>query len=202
VHLVVSSRARVKHLADLKGKRVAIDAPSSATNLTVRSILTGAKLKAANLKLSFQSPADAAVALKAGKIDAFFVIGAAPLHLVDELVTAGDAKLLPIDGAPLAAWLKKQPFLSPVDLPPGTYHGSKATRTVAVTALWVATAQLPDTVAYSLTRALWNPANRPEIDSLGAVGASIRRDGPLVSSAVPLHAGAAKFYKNAGRVQN
>ena len=202
VHLVVSAKGRIKRIADLKGKRVAIDAPSSATNLTVRSILTGAKLKPSSLKLSFQSAADAVADLRAGKIDAFFVIGAAPMHLVDELVTAGDAKLLPIDGAPLTAWLKKQPFLSPVDLPAGAYHGSKAVRTVAVTALWVATAQLPDAVAYSLTRALWNPANRPEIDSLGAVGASIRRDGPLVSPAVPLHPGAAKFYKDAGRLQN
>ena len=30
----------------------------------------------------------------------------------------------------------------------------------------------------------------------------IRPDGMLVSSSVPLHAGAAKFYQNAGRLQN
>lgn len=202
VHLVVSSKARIKRIADLRRKRIAIDAPSSATNLTVRSILTAARLKPSALKLSFQSPVEAAAALKAGKIDAFFVIGAAPLRVVDELVAAGTAKLMPIESAQLAAWLKKQPFLSPIDLPAGAYHGSKPVRTVSVTALWVATAELPDAVAYSLTRALWNPANRRELDSLGAVGASIRRDGPLVSSAVPLHPGAAKFYKDAGQLQN
>jgi len=54
----------------------------------------------------------------------------------------------------------------------------------------------------SLMRALWNPANRVELDGLGSLGLSIKRDGLLVSSAVPLHPGAAKFYQDAGRLQN
>ena len=154
------------------------------------------------MKLSYQSPVQAAEALEAGKLDAFFIVGTAPLHLVDELVTAGTAKLLPIDGGSITTWVKKQPFLMTVELPAGTYHGTKPIRTVSVAALWVTTATLPDTVAYSLTRALWNPNNRRELDSLGSVGASIRRDGALVSSPVPLHPGAAKFYQDAGRLQN
>jgi hypothetical protein len=202
VHLVVSQRSRIKKIGDLKGKRIGIDAPSSATNATARAILTAAKLNPAKLKLSYQSASQAAADLTAGKIDAFFVIGTAPLHLVDDLLSNGSAKLLAIDGNAIASWLKKQPFLIATDLPAGAYHGSKPMRTLAVVALWVATAQLPDNVAYSLTRALWNPANRGELDSLGAVGASIRRDGTLVSSSVPLHPGAAKFYQDAGRLQN
>jgi TRAP transporter TAXI family solute receptor len=202
VHLVVSSRARVKHVADLKGKRVAIDAASSSTNLTARAILAAAKLKPASVKLSEQPATQAVEDLKAGKIDAFFIIGSAPLHLIDDLVKGGAAKLLPIDGGAIAAWVKRQPFTSAVDLPAGAYQNAKPTRTVAVTALWVTTAQLQNDVAFSLTRALWNPGNRVELDSLGAIGASIRRDGPLVSAAVPLHPGAAKYYQDAGRLQN
>jgi TRAP transporter TAXI family solute receptor len=202
VHLVVSARARVKRIGDLKGKRIGIDAPSTATNVTARAILTAAKLNLGNLKLSYQSATQAAADLAAGKIDAFFIIGAAPLHLVDDLLSSGSAKLLAIDGSAIASWVKKQPFLIATELPAGTYHGSKPMHTLAVVALWVATAKLPDKVAYSLARALWNPANRAELDSLGAVGASIRRDGMLVSSPVPLHPGAAKFYQDAGRLQN
>jgi TRAP transporter TAXI family solute receptor len=202
VHLVVSSRSRVKRLSDLKGKRIGIDAPSTATHLTARAILSAAKLNVSKLRLSFQPPKQAVADLAAGKIDAFFIIGAAPLHPVDELVRGSSARVLPIEGKAIAGWLKTQPFLATVELPAGTYHEAKATRTLAVVALWVATAKLPDTVAYSLTRALWNPTNRVELDSLGAVGATIRRDGRLESSPVPLHAGAAKFYQDAGRLQN
>lgn len=202
VHLVVSARGHIKRIADLKGKRVGIDEASSSTNATARLILNAARIKMASLRLSYQPAAQAAEDLKAGKIDAFFVIGAAPMHVVDDLLSAGTAKLIPLDGGSLAAWLKKQPFLAAVDLPAATYHGPKSVRTVSVAALWVATTQLPDTVAYSLTRALWNPANRPELDSLGTVGASIRRDGALASPSIPLHPGAAKFYQDAGRLQN
>jgi len=202
IHLVVAAHARVKRVSDLKGKRIGIDAPSSATNATARSILVAAKLNVAKLKLSFQSPDQAAADLKSGKLDAFFVIGAAPLRVVDDLLRRGSARLVAIDGSAIAAWLKTQPLLLSIDLPADAYHGSKATRTLAVSALWITTAKLPDDVAYSLTRALWNPANRSELDSLGSVGASIRRDGLLEPSPIPLHAGAAKFYQDAGRLQN
>ena len=202
VHLVVATHARIKRLSDLKGKRIGIDAPTSATNATARAILAAAKLKVSKLRLSFQSPEDAAADLKNGKLDAFFVIGAAPVRVVDYLLRHGAARLLPIDGKSLAAWLKAQPFVVPVDLPEGTYNGSKETHTLGVAALWVATAKLPDDVAYSLTRALWNPANRAELDGLGAIGATIHRGGLLESSPVPLHPGAAKFYQDAGRLQN
>jgi uncharacterized protein len=202
IHLVVGAKARVKRLSDLKGKRIAIDAASSATNVTARAILAAAKLNVAKLKLSFQSPEQAALDLKAGKIDAFFAIGPAPMRAVDEVVRHGSARLLPIEGGAIAGWLKKQPFLAAAEVPAATYHSAKSTHTVGVVALWVATAQLPDSVAYSLTRAIWNPANRTELDVLAAQGLSIKPDGRLVSSLVPLHPGAAKYYQDAGRLQN
>ena len=200
VHLVVAAQSRVKRLSDLKGKRIAIDAPASATNVTARAILTAAKL--ASPKLSFQPPEQAAADLKAGRIDAFFAIGAAPLRAVDDLLQHNAARLVPIEGNLIAAWLKTQPFLAAAELPADAYHGAKSTHTVAVVALWVATAKLPDKVAYSLTRALWNPVNHGELDGLGTLGLSIKRDGLLESSPVPLHPGAAKFYQDAGRLQN
>jgi uncharacterized protein len=200
VHLVVGAKSRVKRLSDLKGKRIAIDAPSSATNVTARAILGAANLTSP--KLSFQAPEQAAADLKAGKIDAFFAIGSAPMHAVDDLLRHGSARLVPIEGGAITAWLKTQPFVAAVEVPADAYHGTKSTHTLAVVALWVATAKLPDSVAYSLTRALWNPANRVELDGLGAMGVSIKRDGLLESSPIPLHPGAAKFYQDAGRLQN
>lgn len=202
IHLVVATRARVKHLSDLKGKRVGIDAATSATNVTARAILAAAKVNVAKVKFTFQSPERAAADLKAGKLDAFFVIGTAPVHVVDDLLRRGSARLVAIDGSAIATWLKRQPLLMAVDLPDSAYHGSKKTHTLAVVALWVATAKLPDDVAYSLARALWNPANRVELDGLGPVGLSIHRDALLESSSVPLHPGAIKFYQDAGRLQN
>ena len=202
VQLVVAARARVKRLSDLKGKRIAIDAPTTATNATARAILAAAKLKPTQLKLSFQSPEQAAADVKSGKLDAFFVIGTTPVRVVDDLLRHGSARLVAIDGAAIGAWLKTQPSFMVAELPAGAYEGSKKTQTVAVAALWVATTTLPNDVAYSLTRALWNPVNRGELDGLGPVGASIHRNGLLESSAIPLHPGAAKFYQDAGKLQN
>lgn len=202
VELIVSAKAHIRRLVDLKGKRIAIDAPSSATNVTARSILAAAKLPLAKLKISYQ-PADQAMAdLKAGKVDAVFVVGSASAHLADDQLQKGTAKLVPIDGANVAIWLKTQPFVTAADVPDPSGHGTKPVRTVAVAALWVATAKLSDDVAYSLARALWNPANHSELDKLAAFGIAIHRDALLESTPVPLHPGAAKYYQDAGRLQN
>jgi TRAP transporter TAXI family solute receptor len=202
IHLVVAAKSRVKRLADLKGRRIAIDAPASATNVTARAILAAAKLNVARLKLSFQSADQAALDLKEGKIDAFFAIGPTPVQAVADAVRQGFGRLLPIEGAAIAAWVKKQPFLVAAEVHAITYPPTKPTRTLAVAALWVTTAQLPDNVAYGLARAIWNPANRSELDALASQGLAIAPDPRLESSAIPLHAGAAKFYQGAGRLQN
>ena len=125
VHLVVAAHARVKRLSDLKGKRIGIDAPSSATNATARAILTAAKLNLAKLKLSFQTPEQAASDLRNGKLDAFFVIGAAPVHVVDDLLRRGSARLVAIDSTAITAWLKTQPLLMSVVLPDAAYRARK-----------------------------------------------------------------------------
>lgn len=202
LHIVAGARSRIKRLSDLKGKRVAIDAPLSATNVTARAVFTAAGLKTSAMKLSFQTPEQAADDLKSGKIDAFFAIGSAPVKVVDGLMRRGSAKLVPLDAPTLARLTQSQKMFSAKELPEDTYRGSKAVKALSITALWVASTRLPDDVAYSITRALWSESNRGQIDQLGVAGATMRADVGLDALPLPIHPGAAKFYSEMKRLEN
>jgi len=54
--------------------------------------------------------------------------------------------------------------------------------------------------AYALTRALWHPDNRPALSASHPQGRNITLNSAIVDHDVPLHPGAARYYRQAGRL--
>jgi hypothetical protein len=192
VHLVVATRAHINDIAHLRRKRVSLGAVNSGTAVTARAVLSAFRVRA---KTS-NEPADlAAQKLQAGKLDAFFFVGGTPVPLVDSLVRSGAAKLLALDGKGRETLIAHVKGLSTATIPAGTYGNSPAVDTVSVQALWIVNDQVSNDVVYGVTRALFNPANRPQLNS-GPPAArliSVRRASTGLPA--PLHPGAAKFYR-------
>jgi len=199
LHLVVSSKVKVRRLRDLYGKRVGIGAQNSAVNHTVRSVLRAAKMSTRRIRFSYGAPEDAAEDLRTGKLDAFFVIGVAPIDVVDGLVRRHQGRVVGIDTSVLAALAKKNQMLGKVELAADTYRGSKAVPTLSVATIWLVNESLPTDVAYAVLRSLWNPANRTELERLGPVAMTIDVKKAGESLPVPLHKGARRFYAEVGR---
>jgi uncharacterized protein len=74
-------------------------------------------------------------------------------------------------------------------------------KTVSVNSIWVTTSKQPDTLIYNITAALWNPNTRKLLDSGHAQGRAIRLESALQGLAIPLHAGAQKFYAEKGLIK-
>jgi TRAP transporter TAXI family solute receptor len=199
LHLVVASRSRIRKLGDLTGKRVAIDGPRSATNFTVHQLLSSAKINVRRVKLSFEPADRAAEAMRNGKLDAFFVIGVAPVRAVDGLVRRGQARVVALDARATAALAAANPMFSRYVLPADTYRSSKAVATLNVSAVWVVQKSMPDAVVRAVLRSLWNPSNRPELKRLGKVAQTLDAAKAAENLPMPLHTGAARFYADAGR---
>lgn len=199
LHLVVAPRSRIRRLADLKGKRVAIDTARSATNYTVRNVFAAAGIPPSRLRLSFQTAELAARDLRDGKLDAFFVIGVAPIKSVDTLIRRGQARLIGIDSGVAAALARRNTMLSKVELPADTYRSSRRVVTLNVATLWLVHESLSPRVAQSILRSLWNPANRAELRRLGPATRTISAAKAAENLPLPLHEGAARFYAEAGR---
>lgn len=199
LHLVVASRSRIKRMRDLVGRRVGIDSLKTATNFLVRSVLSASKIEPMRLKLSFQTPDVAAQDLANGKLDAFFVVGVAPVRAVDNLLRRGQARMVSIDAKVVDAMSKKNPMVSKVDLPAETYRNSKPVTTLAIASIWVVNKSVSDNLVRGILRALWNPANRGQIQRLGVLAKTISVQKAAENLPVPLHPGAQRFYAEAGR---
>ncbi len=199
IHLVAAKAANVKSVADLKGKRISLDEPGSGTLVDARIILAGYGLKESDVKADFLKPNQAAEKMRDGGMDAFFFVGGYPTSAITELAaTGGGIDLIPIDGAAAEAIRKQYTFFSADEIPANTYKNVGAAKTLAVGAQWVTSAKVPDAVVYEVTKGLWSDKARAALDAGHAKGKFIRKETALEGAGIPVHPGAARFYKEAG----
>jgi hypothetical protein len=200
VHVVVRKAAAVKSIADLKGKKISIDEPGSGTLINAKAILAAHGLGDRDYTPEYLKPNQAAEKMKDGTVDAFFFTGGFPAAAISELASTGSGiDLLPVVGPAAEKLMKDLPFFSADEIPAGTYKDVGAVKTVAVGAHWVTSAKVSADTVYAVVKALWSDKTRAALDAGHAKGKSIRKETALTGiGGVPLHDGAARFYREAG----
>ncbi len=201
IHLVALADSGINSVADLKGKRVSLDEPGSGTYVDANLILEANGLSAGDITAEALKGGAASEALRNGKIDAFFVVAGYPTGSLVELASAASIKLVPIDGDAAAGLVSEFGFFAASNIPEGAYEGVPTTPTVAVGAQWFTSAGEDEELIYNITKALWNEQSRKLLDVGHAKGKTITPDTALNGIGVPLHAGAERFYKEAGLLE-
>ncbi|MFO1035266.1 MAG: TAXI family TRAP transporter solute-binding subunit [Geminicoccaceae bacterium] len=198
VHLVVRPDAGIAHITDLKHKRVSLDRPGSGTRVDAELVLAAAGLGAADLDVLDTPPGRNVDLMKAGDLDAFFLVAGYPVAAITELATDIGARLVPIDGPELQALRDRQPFFGSAVIPAGTYPGVGATATAAVQAQWLVSADEPDALVTAICGSLWRQGAEKVLDAGHPKGREIRLASAIEGIAVPLHPGAEAFYRERG----
>ena len=199
VHVVVKKGSGIKSVADLKGKRVALDEPGSGTLVNARAILAAYGLKEADIKPEYIKPNQAGDKMKDGALDAFFFTGGAPAGAIAELATSGSGiELLTIDGKEADALRASSPFFAPDLIEADTYKGVSAVKTLAVGAQWVTVDKADTATVYEITKALFSDAAQKQLAAGHAKGKFITKENAVKGAGIPFHPGAEKFYKEAG----
>jgi uncharacterized protein len=202
VHVVVKKGSGIKTVADLKGKRVALDEPGSGTLVNARAILAVYGLKESDIKPEYIKPNQAGDKMKDGSLDAFFFTGGAPAGAIAELASAGSGiELLPIDGPQAEALRKNSPFFAPDTIAADTYKGVGAVQTLAVGAQWVTSDKADPATVYEITKSLFSEAAQKQLANGHAKGKFINRENAVKGAGIPFHPGAEKFYKEAGMLK-
>lgn len=198
--LVVAADSGIENIRDLRGKRVMLGAADSGTLERTRSILTAFHVPWWRVRAV--SPDDGAPAqlMRQGKLDAFFVVSGVPLESVQALLRDRKARLLPIDGEGRDRLVKRLPQLVPAVIPAGVYPGQGAVETVATRAWWVTRASESDALIYGITRALFNPANRGQLAASHPAARDISLAYAVDNPPAPIHPGAARFYREMGKL--
>lgn len=202
VHIVIRKGSGIKTVADLKGKRVALDEPGSGTLINARTILAAYGIKEADIKAEYIKPNQAGDKLKDGALDAFFFTGGSPAGAIAELASSGAGiELLPIDGPQADAIRQSDGFFSPDLIAEGTYKGVGSTRTLAVGAQWVTSDKADAAAVYEITKALYGDAGQKAMAAGHAKGKFITKENAVRGAGIPFHPGAEKFYREAGLIK-
>jgi uncharacterized protein len=199
LHVVVKKGSGIKSIADLKGKRVALDEPGSGTLINARIVLAAYGVKEAEIKPEYIKPNQASDKMKDGSLDAFFFTGGAPAGAIAELASSGSGiELLPIDGPQAEGLRMASPFFAVDEIPADTYKGVAGVKTLAVGAQWVTSDKADAETVYQITKALYSDATQKTLAAGHAKGKFITLKNAVQGVGIPFHPGAERFYKEAG----
>ena len=202
VHVVVRKNSGIKSVADLKGKRVALDEPGSGTLVNARAILAAYGLKESDIRPEYIKPNQAGDKMKDGSLDAFFFTGGAPAGAIAELASSGAGiDILPIEGAAAETLRRSSPFFAPDVIAADTYKGVGSVNTLAVGAQWVTSDKADANVVYEITKALFSAPAQALLGAGHAKGKFITRENAVKGAGIPFHPGAERFYKEAGLIK-
>lgn len=198
---IVTCNPDIKTVADLAGKKVSVGAAGSGVYFNAVDILSAYGLGDLNDKgeftqiiANYQSFGDSADSLTDGTIDAAFIVAGAPTNAISSLATTKDVYLVSLDDAHIDTLLAASPYYSKTTIPADTYPGTPEATTVAVGAVVIARDDVSEDDIYNFVSDIYeNAANLSH-------GKASELDLTFAASvtAVPYHAGAAKYFAEKG----
>ncbi|MBO4210372.1 TAXI family TRAP transporter solute-binding subunit [Micromonospora echinofusca] len=194
--VIVRTDAKIRTMADLRGKRVSTGSPKSGTDVLAGRLLTAAGLDPERgirrLRLSLP---ETAKRMRAGSLDAMFFSGGLPTPGIADLLAAapGTFTFLPIANLiePLTA--AYGPVYTTAELPKEAYGTPAGVPTITVANLILVSADMPDRLAYDLTALLFS--HQTELAAVHPEGRNFDKQSAAGTDPIPLHPGAARYYR-------
>ncbi|PLW77779.1 TAXI family TRAP transporter solute-binding subunit [Cohaesibacter celericrescens] len=189
MHFVMSSKSGVTDFAGMEGKSVLLGKGSFGAREGAKYLkLFGLedKIKLAEVEISNAVPA-----LKNGQIDGFVTSGSWPAPNVVEAAASTDVHILSLSDDQI-----KQTKRTKLVIPAGTYAGQDtAVNTTSLPVVAFTTTAMDEATAYTLTKTFWEQKAK-----MGAGAPWWNGVNKELMSNIPgkLHAGAVKYYKEAG----
>lgn len=192
----------IKTLMDVKGKRHNIGNVGSGTRGTWEVLEAALGWKRGDLKLASElKSAEMSQALCDNKIDSYFWLVGHPSASTKEAVASCNAVIVEVSGPVIDKLVKDKPYYRTATIPGGMYQGNpKDVKTYGVGATFVTRKDVPEDVVYELVMAVFK-----NMDTFRKLHPAFRKLKPEEMAkdglSAPLHAGAAKAYKELGLIK-
>lgn len=195
--VVVLANSGINSLADFKGKSLTTQVRGNTGELITQHVLKVAGLSYSDMKVSFGSYNDSVDQMRDGHAQIFTLGTAAPANAVMDLATSRDIKLIDLS-AHLDAMRKINPGYTLVTIKAGTYaKQDKDVKVIGYATHIVASCKLSDDRVYAMTKAMH--ANLRDMAAINKMIAELTPAAMAEDIGVPMHPGAAKYYKEATR---
>lgn len=196
----VLEKSGIKQISDLKGKKVALSAPSSPAIYVAKAALEAYGLKDGDYKPVLLSYAEQIEAIKDGAIDAGFIYAGTPTSSLMDLSSTSAIRVLPLEESRLNESVKKYPYFTKAKIKAGTYKGqSEDIWTLAGPAILITRADVKDEVVYNITKAIIE--HTKELEAIHPAGLEWDLSDAVEGTAIPLHPGAEKYLKEKGIIK-
>lgn len=199
--VVAAADAKIASFADLKGKNLVTQPKGNTAEILTAMVLQINGMSYQSLgKVNFQAAYTDAVALmKDGHAQVFTLGTTAPASAVMDLASARDVRLVPVDDRTMTELKKMNPGYNKVVIKAGTYpKQDQDVPVIGYSTHVVAACDLPEDTVYRMTKTM-----AENVAGMAAVVKSIEGLTPkdmAVDIGVPLHKGAARFYKEQGAI--
>ena len=199
IQIVAAADSGIKTLADLKGKRVAVGAPKSGTELNARDIFRGAGMSYKDFsKVEYLPFGESVELMKNRQLDATLISAGLGVAAIRDLATSVKIVVVPIP-ADVVAKIGEAAYQAGT-VPANTYNGqADAVATVAIQNFLVSHEGVSTDAAYKMTKAIFD--NLPELHAAHAAAKAITKENAAKAPPAPLHPGAEKYYKEAGLIK-
>ena len=199
VQIVASAESGIRTLADLKGKRVSVGAPKSGTELNARAIFKAAGMSYNDFAKTEYLPFGESVELiKNRQLDATLQSAGLGVASIRDLATSVKIVVVSIPADVVSK--VGDPAYQPATIPAGTYDGQAAdVPTAAINNFLVTHEGVSDDIAYKMAKSLFE--NLDQMVAAHAAAKSIKLENATRGMPLPLHPGAAKYYREKGLVK-
>lgn len=198
IQVIATAESGITNIADLKGKKVAVGAPGSGTEVNARQILAAYGMTYDDLgKADYLSFSEAADQLKNKQVDAAFVTAALPTSAVTEVTQTADIVVVPMDTDKIEALAAEFPFYTEVTIGKDNYKGmTEDITSAAVMAMLIVPEDLKEDLVYNMTKSIFE--QRQVIIDTHDRGNDIKIETALAGMPIDLHPGAQKYYDEQG----
>ncbi|MDD3342820.1 MAG: TAXI family TRAP transporter solute-binding subunit [Sulfurospirillaceae bacterium] len=196
--LVVSKKSGIKTIADLKGKKINMDSPGSGTAMTADVVMEAFGVKRSDLALANElKNSEGPTMLQDDHIDGYFFVAGHPTANIKDAANSVDINLVPIEGAPIDALIKKYPYYAKGTISGTFYKGvTNDIPSLGVKAVLVTSSKVKDDVVYHVVKTILD--NFDKFKELHPAYKTITKASLLEGLSVPQHPGAIKAFKEAG----
>jgi TRAP transporter TAXI family solute receptor len=196
IQLFVRDGAGIRSVSQFRGRRLSVGMAGGASDVAARVILKSYGLTPDDVHfLSHENltMSDIAQSIRDKATDVGVVVTSVPVPTITDSPEELGIELVPLEPDKIT-WIRSHyPFYEPIVVPPRTYPGQRSeTATIGIHGLLVCRDALPEELVYRLTKAFFDALPRLRATPTDARFIDIELS---PATPIPLHAGAARFYR-------
>ena len=190
----------INDLKNLYGEKFSIGGRSSGSRVSAETIMNSLDIDFNKMNIQYLGYTPSSTALQDGKIDGMNTPSGPPTSAVtNAFASIGNDKIRVLDfnAKDLESINNNYPVWTPFTIKAGTYPGQdKEINTIAQPNLLVVTKDTPNETVYLLTKTIYE--NLPFLNTVHKATKAMSIQKAIAGLPMPLHPGAAKFYKEQG----